>query len=226
MAEKKARIKILKNGPYVVKGNIPLKEGIITPKGKSYVWEEGRPLPQAEQYLLCRCGATKTPPFCDGIHAKLGFQCTDRALKDAYERRAKVIEGPEIDLLDDGRCSVARFCHRRQGDVWDLTETSHLPGHREEAIQGAYECPSGRLTARTKDGELFDPPHDPEIVIVQDPQKEVSGGIYVKGRVELEGSDGEIYGQQNRVTLCRCGQSRNMPFCDARHISAKFRDEE
>ena len=36
------KIKIIKNGPYLVSGNIPLFEKIITPKGKGYEYKAGR----------------------------------------------------------------------------------------------------------------------------------------------------------------------------------------
>jgi CDGSH-type Zn-finger protein len=30
---------------------------------------------------------------------------------------------------------------------------------------------------------------------------------------------------RNRMALCRCGMSRNKPFCDATHVNADFIDE-
>ncbi len=49
MAERK--IRILKNGPYIVSGSVPINEKIITPQGKSeVVFTEGRVLPQASTY--------------------------------------------------------------------------------------------------------------------------------------------------------------------------------
>ena len=62
------RIKILAAGPYVVTGGVPLVEKIIVPRGRSYVFEDGRELPQAERYALCRCGKSKNKPFCDSSH--------------------------------------------------------------------------------------------------------------------------------------------------------------
>jgi CDGSH-type Zn-finger protein len=42
--------------------------------------------------------------------------------------------------------------------------------------------------------------------------------------VQLVGSDGYEYEIRNRVTLCRCGASRNKPFCDGTHAAIKFND--
>jgi CDGSH-type Zn-finger protein len=38
-------------------------------------------------------------------------------------------------------------------------------------------------------------------------------------------ADGFRYEIRNRVTLCRCGASKNKPFCDGTHAAIKFRDE-
>jgi CDGSH-type Zn-finger protein len=40
--------------------------------------------------------------------------------------------------------------------------------------------------------------------------------------VSLIAADGFAYETRNRVTLCRCGQSQNKPFCDGAHASIKF----
>ena len=65
---------------------------------------------------------------------------------------------------------------------------------------------------------------EPGIGLVEDPQKKVSGPIWVKGGVEIESEDGQAYEARNRVTLCRCGQSDNKPFCVGNHIRAQFND--
>ena len=48
--------------------------------------------------------------------------------------------------------------------------------------------------------------------------------IWVKGGIRIEGADGRSYEIRNRVTLCRCGQSSNKPFCDGTHVSMHFCD--
>lgn len=224
MSESKVKIKITKNGPYLVSGHVKLREQIITPKGRGYEWKEGRPLPQGEQYALCRCGHSKNAPFCDGSHLHVNFDGTETASKADYTRRAELQEGPGIDLLDDHRCAFARFCHRSGGDVWQLTDASDTPMYKDEAIRAASECPSGRLVAVQKDGEMIEPDLEPSIDIIQDPQEGVSGGIFVKGYIPIESADGETYEVRNRVVLCRCGKSQNKPFCNGAHVNIKFKD--
>jgi CDGSH-type Zn-finger protein len=218
------KIKIVRNGPYIVSGGVPLRESVITPKGDGYEYKPGRPLPQAETYALCRCGRTTTPPFCDGSHQSACFDGTETASRESYHKRAAILIGGGLDMLDDGRCAFARFCHRDAGDAWELTEDSDSLQSRAEAIIAASECPSGRLTAVEKDGAEHEPDHEPAIEILQDPEEHVSAGIFVKGGIPIESSDGAPYEVRNRVVLCRCGKSLDKPFCDAQHILADYRD--
>lgn len=221
---KQMKIKIVKDGPYLVSGGVPLRERIITPKGEGYEYRDGRELPQMEVYALCRCGKTATPPFCDGSHTGCGFDGTETACRGSYDARATLLPGSGIDLLDDGRCAFARFCHREGGDAWELSEDSASAENRSEAIIAANECPAGRLTAVEKDGRKHEPAYEPAIEILQDPEEEVSAGIFVKGGIPIESSDGTTYEVRNRVVLCRCGESKNKPFCDAAHIVAVYKD--
>ena len=216
------RIIITADGPYIVCGNIPLDEKIITPVSHHYVFEDGRSLEQGESYALCRCGKSKNPPFCDGSHVEAGFEGSEVASRTPFEQRAEVFAGPELDLLDDNRCAFARFCHREQGDVWQLTDRSDDPTLREEAITASTQCPAGRLVHYDKEGNKIEADLSPRISVLQDPQKGCSGGLYVEGGIPLESADGSEYEVRNRYTLCRCGSSRNKPFCDAKHVNAGF----
>ncbi|HHT16927.1 MAG TPA: iron-binding protein [Papillibacter sp.] len=219
------KIKILKNGPYLVTGGVPLREKRIVVDGDIYRYEEGRPLPQSETYTLCRCGKSKNAPFCDGAHTACGFDGTERADKTPYAERAERLSGPRLDLLDDHRCAYARFCHRHGKDAWELVEQSDDAENYREAIIASDECPAGRLTAILKDGTLHEPEYEPAIEVLQDEELGLSCGLFVKGGIPIESADGTLYEVRNRVVLCRCGESANMPFCDASHVDIKFKDE-
>ena len=225
MHKKDYRIKILKNGPYLVSGNIPLSEKIIMFSDGENRFIDGRQLHQSEEYALCRCGKSKNAPFCDGTHVKTEFDGTETAQNNTYESRSELLEGPGIDLLDDNRCAFARFCHRKKGDAWQLVENSDNEENMEEAIRATSDCPTGSLVALDKQGNEIEPEYEPSIDIIQDCQRSVSGGIFVKGGIPIESSDGSAYEVRNRVVLCRCGKSKNKPFCDATHILVDFVDK-
>lgn len=216
------KIKIIKNGPYLVSGNVDLGEKIITPNENGYEYKDGCIMQQNETYTLCRCGHTKDNPFCDGSHVKVKFDGTETASREPFNDRAEVFEGPGIDLLDDGRCAYARFCHRKDGDAWGLTEDSDDDYLRNEAIIAAKECPAGRLLAVNKSGEELESLLNKSIELLQDPELGVSGPIYVKGKIPIESADGYVYEIRNRQTLCRCGKSKIKPFCDLSHVKSKF----
>ncbi len=66
---------------------------------------------------------------------------------------------------------------------------------------------------------------DVDIVLIEDPEKGCSGPLRLRGGVQVIGADGFAYEVRNRVTLCRCGASRNKPFCDGSHVSIGFSDQ-
>lgn len=223
---KDMKIKIIKNGPYIVSGDIPLVEKIIEPTGDRYIYKKGRDFPRAKTYSLCRCGKSKNHPYCDGEHLEAGFDGTEIASRESYDDRAKVFEGPGVDLMDDGRCALARFCHEEHGSVWQQVKKSDDPVAKEETIRGAINCPTGRLVAVDKEtGEKIEPELDPCIEILQDPEKDVSGPLYVKGNIPIESSDGTLYEVRNRIGLCRCGKTKDTPFCDGKHLKTNFKDQ-
>ena len=62
-------ISVRKNGPFRVEGPVKL----VDPEGNEYDLT-GKP-----GISLCRCGASKNKPFCDGSHNGCGFQSAEAA---------------------------------------------------------------------------------------------------------------------------------------------------
>ncbi|KOY86624.1 hypothetical protein AD998_11150 [bacterium 336/3] len=60
--DKNLKIEILPNGPILVQGNFTLKHG-----------EEEKENAKSTTYL-CRCGASKKKPYCDGSHKNINFE--------------------------------------------------------------------------------------------------------------------------------------------------------
>lgn len=223
------RIKVVKNGPYLVLGNIPLAKEEIVPDSEGFLlaWKKIKDYPAQKEYLLCRCGNSKNKPFCDKTHLKIKFDGKETAGNVPFKEQAKVYEGEKLKLLDVyALCASGHFC-TRAGGIWELVEKSDDSKAEKIAIKEAADCPAGRLVLiDKKTGKEIEPDLAPSISAVEDAIKKVSGPLWVKGRISIESADGKLYELRNRVTLCRCGKSENKPFCDSTHIEIDFHSEE
>lgn len=222
------KITVTKDGPYVVTGAIPVNlETIgVDAEGGSVQWIQGKAIKVTESYKLCRCGASKSKPFCDGSHKEVQFDGTETASHATVLEQSQVIDGPTAALADaEGLCAFARFCDPN-GQVWAQVEQTDNPEVRKTFLKQVGNCPAGRLQAIDKaTGKPVEPHLPHSIGLVEDPAKGCSGAIWVRGGVELVGADGKAYEVRNRMTLCRCGRSENKPFCNGAHAAKpQFKD--
>lgn len=222
------RIRIEKNGPYVLTGRIPLtREEIVTDeRGESVAWEEVSRYPDRTSCSLCRCGFSGTKPNCDGSHELMNFDGTETASHVPYAEAAARFAGPRVTLVDEpDLCAEARFCAAK-GAAWNRVERDDDES-KQIVIEESCLCPSGRYTADDVGGQgVIEPELEESVAVTQDPHKGVSGPLWVKGGIPVESADGSTYEVRNRVTLCRCGGSKNKPFCDGTHIRIGFTDED
>lgn len=225
--EDEPKIVVTKNGPYRVVGKVPLavQRIVANARKESWEWKVGLSFDAKEEYFLCRCGQSKTKPFCDGTHARIGFDGTETASRRPIERQSEHLDGPTHILSDaEHLCAFARFCDPG-GKIWALIARTDDPKVRELVIHEGTQCPSGRLVLHDKaTGEAVEPELPPSIGVVEDPVLGVSGPLWVRGGIRVESPDGKPYERRNRLTLCRCGASVNKPFCNGRHASIEFRD--
>ena len=132
-------ITIIEDGPLQVQGDFRVYNTI-----GEIVAHEG-------ELMLCRCGASKTKPVCDGSHTEAGFKdccVVDKSKDEALEKSSALI----------------------------------------------ISCrPNGMLVA--------------------------------KGPMIIIGPDGQSKTMRNKAALCRCGASRNKPFCDVSHKKCDFKDD-
>jgi CDGSH-type Zn-finger protein len=210
----------------MVSGHVPLAEQTIRADadGGSEAWEKGGSFPIQEKYALCRCGTSRKKPFCDGSHSKIGFDGAETASREPYLGQAKIFDGPALQLTDvESLCAFGRFCDPN-GKVWSQAARTDEPGIRATFVRQVNNCPAGRLVAWDKaTGAPLEHELPISIGLVEDPEEQCSGPIWLRGGIALISADGFAYEVRNRVTLCRCGQSKNKPFCDGTHASIKFR---
>jgi CDGSH-type Zn-finger protein len=231
MTKIKAEVKVVvaKDGPYLVSGSVPLaKQTIVSDAaGDSQEWRAGESLPAQASYALCRCGHSKNKPYCDGTHAKVRFDGTETASREPYLKQAQLTEGPTLSLTDaEALCAFARFCDPN-GQVWNQVEQTDDPRVSKMFVRQVNNCPSGRLVAWDRaTGKPVEHTLPVSIGIIEDPVEKVSGPLWLRGGIPLVAADGTVYEVRNRVTVCRCGASKNKPFCDGSHAAVKFHDSE
>jgi CDGSH-type Zn-finger protein len=217
------RIKIIEDGPYLVTGGVPLVQRYPAKSvdGEPLEWDpvgaQLEPTPVSQRYRLCRCGHSAKMPYCDGSHSRHGFVGALTADRRPIADRRKARRGAGITLYDDPTlCASAGFCATCLTDVWQMVERTNDPEVRARLLHMILNCPSGRLEASLGDGDLVEPQYLPSIAVVPD------GPLWVRGGIPLEAPDGFVYEVRDRMTLCRCGHSGNMPFCDGTHEAIDF----
>lgn len=52
-----------------------------------------------------------------------------------------------------------------------------------------------------------------------------SGPMVLQGSVRIVREDGVLIRETDSTALCRCGASKEMPFCDGSHRVTLFRDD-
>jgi len=214
------KVTVTKDGPFLVTGGVPLMVMEICNDDEGYCrhWRVAKRFPVQEQYALCRCGHSGNKPFCDGTHAKIGFDGTETAGNEPYLRHPRISRGPDLELLDyENLCVHARFC-MRAGTIWNLVEHPDNSGSKDTAIEEGCNCPSGRLVLKDRTTKKTIEPHlEKSVVIIEYPPRGEHGPLWVRGGIPIVSADGKPYKVRNRMTLCRCGKSHNKPFCDGSH---------
>jgi glutamate synthase domain-containing protein 2/CDGSH-type Zn-finger protein len=163
---------------------------------------------------LCRCGRSANKPFCDGTHAKVDFDST-RTGGGSPDQRDEYV-GNKITIHDNRAiCAHAGFCTDGLPSVFKLGTEPWIDadGDTVEAIiETVRKCPSGALSYSIDGIEHRDDPDRPPSVFVAP-----SGPYVLKGSCELADAEWGAGASQEHFDLCRCGGSKNKPFCDGSH---------
>ncbi len=215
MTEEKPKIACLPNGPYYLLNDMDPKE---VPNLRT---STGEPCSTVTGVALCRCGGSANKPFCDGTHGKNGFS-DDRLTDGSSDKRTDYI-GKRITIHDNrGICAHAGFCTDKLATVFRLKEEPWIDPDGatvDEIIETIEKCPSGALSYSVDNTEHRDQDRVPMVTVTRDGPYAITGGIELLGQSMGEGASTEHY------TLCRCGASKNKPFCDGSHWSIGFKDD-
>lgn len=118
-----------------------------------------------------------------------------------------------IHIAECGRAKGELFVGGRQ--PWCQPDLVAL----EDVVDVVERCPSGALTYKAKNQTVKEIPEKENTVMVS-----YNGPYFVRGDLDIEASPGNMKGIAFRAALCRCGASKNKPFCDNSHETINFRD--
>lgn len=218
------RIVIVKNGPYLVEGDVPLvrKSQVVSEYGEPLTWQKEATIETTEGYELCRCGQSSNKPFCDFTHRVADFDGTERADTGVTaDRRVAFRGGTRLFVEKDPTlCMEAGYCGLRNIALAQFVAASDDTQARSQAIAMVERCPSGSLTYRVEPGAPDIEPDLPQQIadtteITSDGP--IAGPLWVTGGIPVVRSDGQPFETRNRVTLCNCGASSIKPLCDGTH---------
>jgi len=130
--------------------------------------------------------------------------------------------GEQVDVTWDGElCIHVGECGRAKGELfvggrqpWCQPDAVSA----DEVVDVVERCPSGALYYERKDGAGEKPAEENTAVV------SVNGPLFLRGELEIEGAPEDAPGLAFRAALCRCGASKNKPFCDNSHQGAGFAD--
>ena len=127
------------------------------------------------------------------------------------------IAGKDLTLIFDAKkCIHSRFCVTWAPNVflanvqgpWIHPDAMDV----ERLVEVAHVCPSGAIRYRRRDGKAEEALPLVNLVTVRE-----NGPYAVRADIQLNGERGVF-----RATLCRCGASKNKPYCDGSHNEVKF----
>jgi CDGSH-type Zn-finger protein len=186
----------------------------------NFIDSDGERLETKPAMGLCRCGASLNKPYCDGNHKYAGF--TDDISPERSEDKLTSYVGKEITVHNNVMlCSVAEHCHKELETVFNVQRDPWIDpdGDTLERIKALVKkCPSGALSYSINGQSQADTEREPAITIEKDGPLHITGGIEFKDANWGQGASREHY------TLCRCGASKNKPFCDGTHAAIGFDD--
>jgi len=128
----------------------------------------------------------------------------------------KIYRSEHISItFNSKRCSHSGLCLKSLPTVFDLKARpwiNLLNCNEQDVIKTVHKCPSGALGFH----ETIDERVNVKLM--------KNGPINIRGKVNLKTGFQDSGQNLKRISLCRCGLSKNKPFCDASHLK-EFRDD-
>ena len=141
--------------------------------------------------------------------------------------------------MGGGKWSIhSGTCLKTLPAVFDINRRRWIdPGAAspEQVLAAVAKCPSGALRATLVTAVHRVLPETPQPVAPPTTLEATTsagvaitarpdGPLLVEGPFRILDRDGNVLREGDKCSLCRCGHSKNKPFCDRSHLSAGWRD--
>jgi uncharacterized Fe-S cluster protein YjdI len=178
--KEKPKIFLLPNGPYYLLNDMEPK--VVENLQNS----EGQPLSTLRGVVLCRCGASKNKPFCDGTHGTIGFSSENKTQDSPIiKNKRKNYVGKEITIHDNRKiCSHAAECVNDLPSVFKFNARPWInpdAADKEQIINTIKKCPSGALGYSIDDIQYKDQERMSMVTVSKDGPYTITGGIDLIG---------------------------------------------
>lgn len=133
-------------------------------------------------------------------------------------------EGDSQTVTWDRRlCIHVGECGRAKGDLFLAGRDPWCDPNisdENDVVDIVGRCPTGALAVKGASGAYLTetPASENQIVVSND------GPLYISGELAIEAAEEDMHSVNRRAALCRCGASKNKPFCDNSHRDIDFRD--
>jgi len=131
-------------------------------------------------------------------------------------KKIKIYRGKTLNVsFDASRCSHGGNCIKTLPSVFNLKARPWINldnCDNAELIKTVKHCPSGALQ--------FHESTDTTVSL----KVTKNGPLNLRGNLQIKAHFNDTGTSVERVSLCRCGHSKNMPYCDASHLKT-FKDD-
>lgn len=145
---------------------------------------------------------------------------------DKEKKFVKHYSNGEITIVwNSDLCTHVSYCFTELPEVFDPSERPWIKADgatTKRIIEQVNRCPTGALTFFYNDAEK----NEPALPLEEKGAVRINimenGPVVIKGKSVLKHKNGKEKVFDDMLALCRCGKSKNQPYCDGSHFTNKF----